>query len=1251
MGKKHVALKEMSGAKGRAFRKLWAAGGEIVKPTVRTIQFPLEANEHTIDMEAVTALHKTLRGQGEGSLLGLLYCVHANGFRLFSKSDEVAAFNNEQVLDNTAYKSALADKLGVAIEKLDPVNLFVRFSFAPRNVGTKVVEWTKPFIASEFCLYFSGKRPEKADPVFVSLMEDLATRLLPLGEWKNLVADPVAGFKAWDATVSAKGYGLPPLAPKAELIVPLVNPIHNSTIAFDASREPLALAAGAELHCLASLLLQQARSEGIVGKRPLTDRLQQLLLSDNFSGLSWLFGAGLRVFQAKSPQELASLYGANGRVEAFGQVAKYACAIQPDRVFGSVGFAEYRMDIGGGIKSWLANYVNRLDELDQLLLAPPDAWTLPADMRDGQTSYLLTSSNITPTEIDALIGACVTDYAAARKCLDRLYGAADEPATAEDVRFVELFGQSLDALHGMLTAIADRRERETLWAADRNDDQLVTLLNAVKFDIPKWCARLPKLNRLAVPESPTAAVERAGNQFVALRDAIPAQFERLKQWAEGQGTPLKPIERATARERQDTLNVKGKRPKGDAGGFGQRAAARFLDRFCRTVSRCKEPTVRRFADLLGKLDVFESEKAMNRFLFNRVGGLYKSPFDPGVRIVHKVKPLLADRFDAIMSRLWDEIQVVRREVFADEVLKADALVDLLSLERSYYAIMLTGLPERVPSELADLGVSSELVELPVSAKIQLRAPTIPTSGVLRIFNLHQAAISAVAPMVTREQYYVRHDFQRSGDNALVYCPKPTTWAIPPRLMTSTKPIGRAFAKLGMSPGEACDAPELLVRALKTCADDEEALRALLMQLPHDWRYVGFRGGSETAGVSVGKAGLARNSKNFTGAFRVVGPAARKHAIDEGMLTGETSVGDINFLCDAIYKQQVIFKDGRFRAEVTPLSLRLRIGLPIKEAVEKNPENLRLDRYVAIDLGEYGVGWAVFSVDGNECVDKGFIRINAAVAFKKAAERGDKPREQLRRFNSKFDRAQEFARKALVGRFRHTIDLLMNHYRAFPVIESAPKSRSGAAKDIYKVFEAVTEHYTFTDNAEATGKRIGIWRGAAMWKHPTLTQVDKVSGGKKPLYLFPGVMVSDYGNSQRCSSCGRNAIETARLFGKENPNALFHTDESGVAKLANGDIQLFKRPSGKSDRDALKRRHQHGLAKLPFGKATLDTSQFIAAISETLRQPPASKHTKLSSQSQYACVYVDCGYAENADVNAAVNIAHRFKEKTAIPQTA
>lgn len=1249
--KKHVALKEMSGAKARAFRKRWAEGAEILKPTVRTIQYPLEVDEHTIDMDAVRSLHQTLRGQGKGSLLGLLYCVHSSGFRLFSKSDEVAAFNNEQVLDNAAYKRALADKLGVTLDKLDPVNLFVRFSFAPRNVGAKKVEWTKSFIASEFCLYFSGKRPDKADPVFVRLMEELADRLLPLGDWKNLVANPLEGFAAWDAAVSAMGYALPPLAPKAKLIVPLVNPVHNSTIAFDPSKKPVSLVPGVELHCLSAMFLKQAREEGVTGKRPLTDRLQQLLLSDNFSGLSWLFGAGLRVFQAKTPKELASLYGAGDHIEVFERVAECARAIVPDRVFGSVGYAEYRMDIGGGIKSWLANYVNRLDELDQLLVDPPAQWSLPEELRNGETSYLLTSSNIAPAEIEDLIATCLAEYAAARESLDRLYGKAAEPATGDDVKIIESFGQSLDALHGMLTAIADRRERETTWAADRHDDKLVALLNASKFEIPTWCARLPKLNRLAEAEDPTVAIERAGNLFVALRDAIPAHFDKLKRWAESQGTPLRPLERAAARERQDVLNVKGKKPKGDAGDFHQRATIRFIDRFCRTVSRCKEPTVRRFAELIGTLGVFESEKAMNRFLYNRVGSLYKSPYEPGVKIIHKVKPNLSERFDDIMARLWEEVQVFRREVLADEVLKTDALVDLLSLERSYYAIMLTGLPDQVPSALADLGLSAELVELPISAKIQLRAQTIPASGVLRIFNLHQAAISAAAAAVTREQYFVRHDFQRSGDNALVYCPKPTSWAVPPRLTTSTKPIGRAFAKLGVSPGETVEAGELLARTLKACSDDEEALRALLMQLPHDWRYVGFRGGAETAGVSVGKAGLARSSKNYSGAFRVVGPSARKHVIDEAMLTEDASVGDINFLCDAIYKQQVKFKDGGFRAEVTPLSLRLRIGLPIKETVEKNPEQLRLDRYVAIDLGEYGIGYAVFGVDDGKCIDKGFIRINAAVAFKRAAERGEKPREKLRRFNSKFDRAQEFARKALVGRYRHTIDLLMNHYRAFPVIEAPPKSRAGASKDIYKVFETVAEHYTYTDNAEATGKRIGIWRGAAMWKHPTLIQADKAAGGVKPLYLFPGVLVSDYGNSQRCSSCGRNPIETVRLFGKDNPNALFHTDEAGIAKLSNGDIQLFKRPSAKADRDALKRRNQHGLATLPFGKATLDTKQFIAAISETLRQPPASKSTKLSSQSQYACVYVDCGHAENADINAAVNIAHRFKEKTNLAKAA
>lgn len=343
----------------RRFRGRWAACARHAEATTRTISFPLDVPEgYRIDSQAFAELQSTLRDMRPGTLPWFLFTVHASGFRVFSKSDEVTAFLNRDLLCDAAYRDAIRERIGANCDTIDPVNLYLRFRTVPRPRGGTTLPFTAAAIAREYLRHFPWRGSERVEPPLAMLLHEFACRLERMGGWARVASDPTGAFDAWDEALRCIGVDVPPLATRIRAMAQLPKAVEKATIAHDPRKPRTSLVSGDALALLVADALAEARREGLAKAPELTQRVQQLLLSDNYSGLSWLWGAGLRLFKEASVADFQEWFGVDAETSA--EVISAAASIPADRVFGGDSFAAYRADVGGMLASAISRCVNRL---------------------------------------------------------------------------------------------------------------------------------------------------------------------------------------------------------------------------------------------------------------------------------------------------------------------------------------------------------------------------------------------------------------------------------------------------------------------------------------------------------------------------------------------------------------------------------------------------------------------------------------------------------------------------------------------------------------------------------------------------------------------------------------------------------------------------------------------------------------------------------------------------------------------------
>lgn len=1232
-----------SGASAREWRGQVALLAKANKPIMRTLQFPLDLS---VDQKAglplgqLREIYNVTDGTGPGSLYRYWSTVILSGFRIFQSGKAASMYRQAALFKDEEWRESFKAKSGQDWENFVPSKIIGRLLSLPRATGGKDLSFEPELIAGEFHKFIAGtsitdKTPDEERDFYLGLGEAIAQSA---ESWQDAGKNLSTVMAAIDRYLNDQHkLKLPSLESIAKQYGP-TKP-DDATIAYvgkavDGGQEPIyaVFATSAERY----------------GKEPdngLIAHVQEDTITGNASGLSWLFGAGLEYFRSTDISQVMQDFDIDVvHREQVELVIKAARELPAINLFSEKHYAKFRPNFAGKVNSWIANYGKRLLELRQVIGDMNTEFALPVRLESEQGSKFFSGTNTTYAGVMDLMASIATAKDDAKSALDILCGQRDANESQGfdwALATIEKFSESIDTLFGVLNMVRARIEKEIEIAeATRNDAQLI-LATDCKFDIPKWLSSLPKINRFTggTPDV-NATLEIKRDEFNLVQAAMQEHFVRIDAWCRENGHALDPYARIAEREAN---HIKGLNPKIHEIKGEVRAKRNILQRILKLVMACSDPVKQELAATIRTLGVFARPEDANRHIFEQKGMIYRSAFDRSRHTVYKLNDQVL--MDTDWLAVLDEwVNQLKEKVQAGN-LDRRTIEDWQRLGRGAYAIRLSGLPNiAYPGQLARTTLPQGVLNLPVMLALELSKPEVSAEVLQKVFNQYSSVLSGLAFALFRKEFIIKLRFQRQGDNALLYAPKQKAWNIPERLFRAETAIGIACRKLPDSMRASVMPEEAVSLLLKEKELNPDILGAFMVQSPHDWFYsLGVGGDSAVRAMDVSKGKLGSQIRNRVG-VRLIGGQAYKTVLDRH-LTNEAEVGDITVVFELQYAQNLTLdSNGQISVTASHQDTRAVLSVPVTETRKLRPADAEVffNRVVAIDLGETGIGYAVFDARTKEMVDKGFHRIPSIKRMmRRTRHYQDRPNIR-QKFQSLFNINMAEVRENVVGDVCHQINRLCAYYKGFPVMESMTGNTGN--KQLDAVYTAVVNRYTYSSTEAHRNERKGYWMGSEQWQHPYLMGPEykdgKPTGKAKPLNLFPGVGVGSKGTSQECSSCRRNPVEALSTLKDTEQVAV----NNGRIKVSNETLLLFERPAMTTEElKKLKQQQKRVPYDKPLSSGLYKATDLRRIMRANLRRAPEQVRTKDSTQSRYCCVFADCGNSMHADTNAAINIGRKFFE--------
>lgn len=631
----------------------------------------------------------------------------------------------------------------------------------PRAVGGKDSGFRPDVVAVEYAKYFCGGKhsdniPEAEQVLFKAIGQRLCDKF---ESWKAITNSPVDAAGEIDATLKDLSYPLPSSSLKQRLGA--IRPCEPAgTIAYDPAAAPIEATQDTRLNLIVARALADGRNAGLSEKKDLVKYAQEYVTGDaNHGGLAWLFGRGLvDYFQVVGAEQCASDFGVSaGHEQIITEILESAKAIPPasTTMLGGKNYAAYRMGIGGTLTSWVANYISRLYDLAAVLEADVEALTLPSELLEDERLFFATG--FVPREIEQMCQQAMGHRPQAKDALWNLLGRNEKGAASpKDIEVVETYNAALDTLAGALAAIKEQTKKAIAIADATRDAEALRHLKTYEFSIPKWISPLDKLNRINLsPRDPATVLLQTSNEFDVLHGAMHEHYAKIRAWAEATGETLSPLLRLTTRE--ENASRGGTSKSRNATEYAFRAC---LDMVGRSARKCGESTLRKVVDFFAQNDVFADRSHLNQYFFNRRGSIYKSPYDKSPRQPFPISKSAFDQREGILGQYADFLAQLRQEVMSADTLNRQEVSDLYRLERGHFAMLMTGFPEEVPSDLALLDSVRDVFNLPMAITLRLGGETVSSSVMRRIFNHYYLQLERMAAILLRNSFL-------SGQNSSV----------------------------------------------------------------------------------------------------------------------------------------------------------------------------------------------------------------------------------------------------------------------------------------------------------------------------------------------------------------------------------------------------------------------------------------------------------------------------------------------------
>lgn len=1230
--------------------------------------------------DTISKMYGLVEGTGKGSLTYLLFATVLSGFRLFGSYAQAKAFASNSKGSDDAFYQAFKNASGLDLPDFVPGKILVRLRKAVRKTKGKNNTFTKEVIADQYKKDLgkfragSGTDPDKVDGLFLQIGEVLESQF---ADWAEVNSKALDACRAIDDLLKQEfSDGLPSIRGAAEFNEKKSAALPDgSSIAFDPSS--VLYKANTPLACNFVIAVILGRAGGAGDSKYVKNNLT----TQTNNALSWLFGKGLRLLRTENENTLADMYGVPfDRIECIRQLKEAAKAVTPPAEFGELcSLAKFRSSLGGKLDSWVSNYVKRLNELKALLASLPENLKLPQEFAAGSPNFVKWSG-CRLEEIESLLNLLhnkekVKDVRAA---LDTLLGLNTQNIDASLIRKVADFSESVNQLGAIREQLDNSLENLNAGSPYRS------LLDnkAVKDEWDKWkqLKKLPKINSLSggIPDAQAMLKET-----LALHEEVlsgqKTHFERIRAWINAQDPDFSVFSKEVLSE-QAKLQARGltKDPK-------EQALRHILDGFARCARKYGHTKIG--GELIAWFkdsNVFETPKWFNRYFFNHLGAIYKSPYSTNNNSPYTLSTETLSDPKACADDLLALAEKLSSNQAAADAEEIRAKSDLRSLWMSFY---IRGITKPVPKKIAQPELKDELYESSMPAKLKLRLSDPETdSGILNsVFNVYKSLLSGYEITLYRQKFFLRAKFSWVGNNVLSYLPKEREWNIPQRYFNHD--LWKQYRDLGLV--TAGGATNTLDTFDKICAELKSKtqrvdLRPLLVQLPHDWVYkLPFAHDvKDDSRNAVTVLDFSKNSKSEVADIRkydindlakLICPPSYANRLDSIILHPEAvSVSDMNLLADEEVEQNL--NSGAI--QLWPQPLQLSLAVPIMTQGVQSLEMTPFKRIVAIDQGEVGFSYAVFNL--SDCgktnaqpIDTGTVPVPSIRRLIKRVKSYRKNKQSIQKFNQKFDSTMFNIRENVTGDVCGLIVALMKKYNAFPVLEYQVKNFETGSRQLSLVYKAVNARFLLSNVDMQNALRKSWWYQGDKWE-TNLQRLSAVQDGSdkkavlkngkwyRPFFLFPGSSVNAYMTSRICHECGRNPITLLREDAKGDKKKIYEINNCGEVKIGGEILKLYQRPGNQTPVPGMKPRHgrQRSYASLkerapwvdPVKAQKISAENLEKMIRANMRRAPKSMRSKDTSQSEFFCVFKDCrchNQRQHADVNAAINIGRRFLEETII----
>ncbi len=1241
----------------------------------RTFKFPLMVSEQSaVELQRlipdVRNLYDTVSGVHKGSLTAFLFSLHLSGFRLFSKADERRVFETIEPERQREFKKIATECFGACPDNFSLPNVINLFNSKPRKDNAV---WDKDNLVDYICRQKLRITAAEKYEVIRAVMHGLVCEIHgKYKDWDDVVAHPEDALLFVFSKLREAGGRFSDINYKSK------DDKDMRVFSFDRSMDFYEMNddnVDYWAHACVCMIAQSISRDG--GDATEKKNIQARFTTQSNNGLSWLFGNGIKRIKENTVDDLCDMLQipVSEKMRVV-QLKEYADVLPDcDQLWGK-SFSCFRSSVGGKLDGWISNYMSRLTDLKKLTQLKENNIELHSCLLDKENKHWFSGNQWGAEELKSQL-KCLPEYIdSAGKAVNALSGHQPIINIEEHVARIHKISEFINTINGEISTINNRLDL-------MGENDVIAKPKAASMKIAK-IKTVENLNRISggadVVEDIISSLQHDMRLLVDARRNNYKDIVYKFPDCENNEKVLDAIVKAE-REKLEEKNSDVDR----AEEYAQRLV---MHRYVSIAHRASEYTKSRIMEDIGaafpaKDYKGRKNKDCNRLFHNRKGALYVSPFG---RRRHEPLGLTNEALQADwinkVDKLYEDLKSKLEGGGAPELFR-----DMLLVENLAFSVRLGCLPNNalVPAKLVVCAMDihdKRLIYIPTALRMQMEnreEGKITSNDVQRVFNCYSSAINGLLFQLSRKSFISRLAIQRLDTSKLMYVPKNNcTWVVPKQYLSCNGAIATALKSdwVVWENKERCviDVAKtfnnLSAKNLMPAKGDvqsSEAVAAYLAQAPHNWFLpLEINGlGDAVAGLLTDTGGEGKFMfRKSASALAIRGPSSRINFLDRllwiKLREPALKIGSPNIIIDIPYSQSISLKGGTINIEVKAEVPKVDVAiLMVDKDLDKNEINI-FDRIVSIDLGEYGIGYAVFDLyqwlncDGQPQPIKdhntqrqisGTLAIPSIRGLIHAVKTHRGYRQPNQKVNSNFSNLLQQRRNSVIGEVCFKIDRLCQMYGAFPVLESTVGNFESGGKQLSLVYQSILSRYLHGDNKHQNSRRAHNWYLADYWLHPWLmkakynkkTSAWDTSTSEGLYKLYPGASVAPAGTSQKCHRCGRNPLDDLRASVADD--CKIEVGYGGLLRLKQGAVRLYNKRA--DDSKYFARRNQRPPMDVPLDAKEYKRDDIEKRIRSNLRGPNVSLLSHDTTQSRYHCLYEDCGWKGHADENAAVNIGVKF----------